>query len=290
VNEKLSNSTPNSIPGPNASTEDYYVGVDLGQKRDHSVIAVILKKKGQIFLVHLKRFALGTEYQTVIEYLRLVGERFRNVRMYYIDQTGVGESFPENARRAGIKNVKGLELSLPRKSDVMAHLKQVMEQKRLHIPQDRELIIEMNAEIAKLTDAGKTKFTHRSGTHDDRLWALALAVYGSRYEAPSYHPFAVSGHVVPSRFAPNLPRNLFKPAMAVVPARPYDNQPSGPPQRICSVCGSKYTYESGKDSPCGHVKSDGTFVLPEPRSNTNEPYYTTGQPIPWPPPRDRIGY
>ena len=240
--------------------DDYYVGVDLGQKRDPSVIAVILKKNGQIFLVHLKRFALGTEYQTIIEYLKIVAERFRNVRAYYIDQTGVGEAFPENARRAGVKNVRGIELSLPRKSDVMTHLKQVMEQKRLHIPRDRELMVEMNAEIAKLTQAGKTKFSHRSGTHDDRLWALALAVYGSRFEVPSYHPFAAFGHVVPSRFNTDMLRTLLKPSMSVVPARPYDNQPAGPPQRICSVCGSKYAYEAGKESPCGHVKKYGTIM------------------------------
>src|SRR5437867_9281376 len=184
ASEKMSSKIPNEATGSRVPVEDYYVGVDLGQKRDHSVIAVILKKNGQITLVHLKRFPLGTEYQTVIEYLKLAGERFRKVRMYYIDQTGVGESFPENARRAGIKNVKGIELSLPRKSDVMTHLKQVMEQKRLHIPRDRELMIEMNAEIAKLTDAGKTKFYHRSGKHDDRLWALTLAIYATRTKIP----------------------------------------------------------------------------------------------------------
>ncbi len=228
MNEKLSNNTPNNVPKPSVPAEDYYVGVDLGQKRDHSVVAVILKKNGQVYLIHLKRFALGTEYQAVIDYLKLVGERFRNVRMYYIDQTGVGESFPENARRAGVKNVKGIELSLPRKSDVMAHLKQVMEQKRLHIPRDRELIIEMNAEIGKLTDAGKTKFYHRSGTHDDRLWALALAVYGSRFEIPSYHPFVALGHVAKSRWQ-----------------RPRTSYP---------IAG------------------------------------TSNQPIPWPPPRERVGY
>src|SRR3989475_12109664 len=167
----MSSKIPNEALGPRVPVEDYYVGVDLGQKRDHSVVAVILKKNGEITLVHLKRFPLGTEYQAVIEYLKLVGERFRNVRAFYIDQTGVGEAFPENARRAGVKNVKGIELSLPRKSDVMTHLKQVMEQKRLHIPRDRELIVEMNAEIAKLTEAGKTKFSHRFRSQDDRLWA-----------------------------------------------------------------------------------------------------------------------
>src|SRR5206468_2387728 len=265
--EKMSSKIPNEATGSSVPVEDYYVGVDLGQKRDHSVVAVILKKNGQITLVHMKRFALGTEYQAVIEYMKLVGERFRNVRAFYIDQTGVGEAFPENARRAGIKNVKGIELSLPRKSDVMTHMKQVIEQKRLHIPRDRELIVEMNAEIAELTQAGKTKFSHRSGTHDDRLWALALAVYGSRFEVPSYHPFAAFGHVVPSRFENSRLRLLLKPSMPVVPARPFDNQPAGPPQRICSVCGSKYTYEPGKDSPCGHVKRDGTLVVSEPKSN-----------------------
>ncbi len=191
----MSSKIPDEALGPSVPVEDYYVGVDLGQKRDHSVVAVILKKNGQITLVHMKRFALGTEYQAVIEYLKLAGERFRNVRAFYIDQTGVGEAFPENARRAGLKNIKGIELSLPRKSDVMTQMKQVMEQKRLHIPRDRELIIEMNAEIAKLTEAGKMKFHHRSGTHDDRLWALALAVYASRHEIPPYHPFAAFGHI-----------------------------------------------------------------------------------------------
>jgi phage FluMu gp28-like protein len=221
-------SSNNEASGAGVPVEDYYVGVDPGQKRDPSVVAVIRKKNGQIILVHVKRFPLGTEYQQVVEYLKLVAERFRNVRAYYIDQTGLGEVFVENLRKAGLKNVKGIELSLPRKSDVMTHLKQVMEQKRLHIPRDRELIIEMNAEIAKQTQAGKTKFYHRSGTHDDRLWALALAVYGSRHEFPSYHPFVAFGRI--------------------------SKHPWERPQ-------SKYPIAS-----------------------------TSNQPIPWPPPRERVGY
>src|SRR5438128_8638004 len=217
ASEKMSSKIPNEATGSRVPVEDYYVGVDLGQKRDHSVVAVILKKNGQITLVHMKRFALGTEYQAVIEYMKLVGERFRNVRAFYIDQTGVGEAFPENARRAGLKNVKGIELSLPRKSDVMTQMKQVMEQKRLHIPRDRELIIEMNAEIAKLTEAGKTKFSHRSGTHDDRLWALALAVYGSRHEIPRFIPFAAFGHI--SKHPWDRPKIVYPLAGAANPVK-----------------------------------------------------------------------
>ena len=57
----MNSDIPDEAPKPSALTEDYYVGVDLGQKRDHSVVAVILKKNGQITLIHMKRFALGTE-------------------------------------------------------------------------------------------------------------------------------------------------------------------------------------------------------------------------------------
>jgi len=50
------------------------------------------------------------EHQQVIEYLKLVGERFGNVRAYHIDQTVIGDVFVENVRRVGLRNVKGVEL------------------------------------------------------------------------------------------------------------------------------------------------------------------------------------
>jgi len=155
----------------------------------------------------------------------------------------------------------------------------------------------MNGEISELTSAGKTKFYHRSGTHDDRLWAVGLAVYGARYDIEPYHPVAVlgspkdiwgrrrrpdwtdwvrklrgdAGEDVYRQFAmtgvnpgawplSKLRRNLLHATLPAVRALPYDSQPGGPPKRICTVCGSGYVYESGKDSPCGHVKKDGTLA------------------------------
>lgn len=45
----------------------------------------------------------------------------------------------------------------------------------------------MNVERHELTKTGHMQFSHLSGTLDDRLWALALAVYASRPEVPEYH-------------------------------------------------------------------------------------------------------
>jgi len=166
------------------------VGVDLGQKKDHSAIAVVRKREREYSLVHLKQFGLGTEYTQVVDYLKLVAAEFHTVNAYYIDQTGVGEFFVENARKHGLKNVKGIVLTMPGKQDVMTCLKQIMEENRLHIPRDSALMNEMSGQMAQVTSTGKTKFYHRSGTHDDRLWAVALAVYAGRHDIVRYHPVA----------------------------------------------------------------------------------------------------
>ena len=44
-------------------------------------------------------------------YLKLAKERFLDVRAFYIDQTGVGKVFVENARKYGLRKVRGIELS-----------------------------------------------------------------------------------------------------------------------------------------------------------------------------------
>jgi hypothetical protein len=59
-------------------------------------------------------------------------------------------------------------------------LKNCMTEKRLRIPYDSQLIPELNLERYELTKDGKTRFNHPLGTHDDRFWALALAVQAAR--------------------------------------------------------------------------------------------------------------
>ena len=197
-----------TTPKPSVPDQEYYGGLDLGQKQDYTVVSVVLKKNGNFFLSHLHRFPLHTEYLQVFEYLKRVQERFRTIRAWYIDRTGVGEGLVEIARKYGLRNVQGVELSLQRKQDVMTILKQAMEARRLLIPNLRDLVSEIGGEIAELTATGKTKFYHRSGTHDDRLWALALAVYGARHEAVTYHPVVMLGKN-PNSWMSRLPRSLW---------------------------------------------------------------------------------
>jgi len=53
---------------------------------------------------------------------------------------------------------------------------------RLHIPYDPDLYRELNNERYELGKTGKILFNHPEGTHDDRFWAVALAVTAAEQE------------------------------------------------------------------------------------------------------------
>ena len=185
----------------------FFIGTDLGQKVDHSAVAVVRKDADVVSLVHLKRFKLGTEYGVVLGHMKLLQRMLQTVHRIYIDRTGVGEFFVEQATKEDLKNVKGIMLSLPEKENIMGYMKGTMQKGLLRIPYDSELINGINVERYEQTQTGQTKFTHPNGTHDDRLWALALAIYASRSEIPRYIPFAAFGHI--SKHPWDRPKNVY---------------------------------------------------------------------------------
>jgi len=65
-----------------------------------------------------------------------------------------------------------------------------MTREQLRIPYDRDLLNELNTEKYTLTKTGRITYSHQEGTHDDRFWALALAIYASEQSKPSSRPIA----------------------------------------------------------------------------------------------------
>jgi hypothetical protein len=68
-----------------------------------------------------------------------------------------------------------------------------MEQKRLILPLDRPLLSQINEQQYRFRktrpdesseERGVMTFYHPSGSHDDQLWALALAVYAAKEKGP----------------------------------------------------------------------------------------------------------
>jgi len=160
----------------------FYIGVDLGKYQDYSAVAVIQRQGENLKLVHLHRFPLNTPYATVIGYIKTLSDRYSEVQTVLVDQTGVGEYVVEDMLNAGIPRVQGIKFTQPMKEEVMTFLKQKMLNKQVNIYYNETFIAELNVEKFEITKDGKLKFSHPTGTHDDMLWAFALAVYATKTE------------------------------------------------------------------------------------------------------------
>ena len=190
-----------------------YVGVDFGKHRDHSVVAAIDydNESRNAKLIHMHRFALETEYASVIGYIKAIVSRWQKTRQVSTDVTGVGDFITEEMKRSGIPQAVGIQLTIPSKTDILGNLKEMMQAGRLSIPYDSELISEITNQRFELMKSGQMQFSHPEDSHDDRLWALALACYGTRMigPVPTYHPVAALSKR-PGAVGPNRPSNLWR--------------------------------------------------------------------------------
>ncbi len=161
----------------------YFVGVDFGKKVDYSVIAIVRwnVKTKSAELVGMVRFPLETPYATVIGYVKIICDKLQRVELVLVDRTGVGEYITEEMQNVHIKSkIEGVMLTVPSKQEILGYMKQTMENEHLGLYLDPDLIAQLNVEHFELTKAGQIQFSHADGTHDDELWALALAVYATR--------------------------------------------------------------------------------------------------------------
>jgi len=161
---------------------DFYAGIDLGKHRDYSVVAVVERKGDMLRLVHCYQFPLETSYATVISYVKALVDKWQTIYRIAVDKTGLGDPIVEDMISSGIPNVEGINFTEPKKEEIATVLKRNMVEGHFRLPYDRDVINELNIERFEITKAGKVRFNHPEGTHDDRFWAIALAVYAARHK------------------------------------------------------------------------------------------------------------
>jgi phage FluMu gp28-like protein len=187
-------------PNPEPHRQDrpqFVIGVDLGQLRDCTAIAVIECSDDAYHVRHLERLALGSPYTkqvarvaTLIRQVRAEGE----VRVI-IDATGVGRPIvdllrPEigtltAATLTGGDAVtrEGQEVHVP-KRDVVSMLKARFGLGQLliarQLPLAEALVQELLAVEVRLSPSGHDSYgAWREGDHDDLVLALGLAIWNS---------------------------------------------------------------------------------------------------------------
>jgi len=204
-----------SIPffDPNAH---YYVGLDLGQRKDYTAIAVVERtieflggrnpvtmeflKKTHHRLRYLERVPLGTPYPDVVDRVRTIVTH-RRIFMrceLIVDATGVGQPVVDLLRRERLKcelfpvYIHGGDLShregknwrVPKK-ELITGLQVALETGALELAEAMEhgetLIRELEDMRVEITPAGRETFAAwRTNQHDDLVLAVALAIWRAR--------------------------------------------------------------------------------------------------------------
>ena len=185
----------------------YYIGMDLGQRRDYTAIAVVERRDSvlafrapkfhSIAVVHVERLALGTPYAAVVARVRemVQSDALRGNCSLTVDATGVGNPVVEMLRAGKLGceicavTITGGERAnshsggwnVP-KRDLMAEVQVLLEREELRIAKDlrglRMLLRELMDVQERLKSNGGTRLgADGHGEHDDLAIALALACW-----------------------------------------------------------------------------------------------------------------
>jgi hypothetical protein len=184
----------------------YFLGLDLGQKRDHSAVAVVERIErrrafqGPVFdrivVRYLERMPLGTPYPKIVERVREITQcdELRGRCALAVDATGVGAPVVDMLRAARL----GCDLtavvitggergagngSVP-KMDLMAEVLVLLEKRELKIGRLKEaarLVRELGDVKISAAGTGRIRLgADGSGEHDDLVIALALACWRAK--------------------------------------------------------------------------------------------------------------
>jgi len=176
----------------------YFLGADFGKRVDYSAVVLLKEEEQRIRLVLLKQFPLGTMYTEVVGFIRRLDQK-SDIAKGFVDQSAAGESLVEEIKEFA-PQIDGLPFTAKMKQDMMILLQTRMEQRKLILPMDRALLSQINEQqyrFGKVSpdespeEKGVMTFYHPSGTHDDQLWALALAVYASKEKEHEPYLFVI---------------------------------------------------------------------------------------------------
>jgi hypothetical protein len=185
-----------------ASSPLYFLGLDLGQARDFTALAVLERngsgREAEFHARHLQRWPLGTSYPQIVRDLSaLLGHQAfaSTFPTLAVDQTGVGAAVVDILRQAGPRarlvpvhitggdqvTQEGGVTRVP-KRDLVSVTQTALQTGRLKVaaalPEAETLQRELqNFQVKVTLAANDTYGAWREGTHDDLVLAVALGLW-----------------------------------------------------------------------------------------------------------------
>lgn len=171
----------------NAPCGEYYIGMDIGRKKDLSVICTI-QNTGSGFETKEVFIMKNAPFSEQQEQLHSRIAALRPFRVC-VDATGIGAMLAEEAARF-FPEVEETVFTMASKSAMAARTRTMFEDRSILIPVDREMREDLHSIRKTVTASGNIRYdadrTDARG-HADRFWALALAIHAAGGQKTDYN-------------------------------------------------------------------------------------------------------
>ena len=168
---------------------EYFAGQDLAKRRDFSALIVLQAINNDILKLIFWREWEHVDYKTVIVDTKRYFQHFHWTKLG-VDRSGIGDSIIE---AYATENAEGIVFSQKTKEEMIENILLLRQQGKLILPAHgaEKLIQQIEEQERIISEAGTVKFRHPSGSHDDLLWALALACRVAKEEMEKPIPFVM---------------------------------------------------------------------------------------------------
>jgi hypothetical protein len=170
----------------------FIIGLDLGQARDYTALAIIERLEGAIYHVRRLERTRGTPYPDVVARIQAILQKLPGAELV-VDATGVGAPVVDMFRQAGLKPIgislhggdrathEGTSWRVP-KRDLVGVLQVLLQNQRLKIapgPLSDILAAEMlNFKVKIDPETAHDSYSAwREADHDDLVLSVALACW-----------------------------------------------------------------------------------------------------------------
>ena len=164
---------------------ELYVGIDIGRKKDLTVIWVFEKLGDVLYTRHVE--ALQNMRKSDQE--KIIWPWIEKAARTAIDATGLGIGWADDAQdKFGESRVEAVNFSGQVKEALAYPVRSKMEDRRIRIPYSGAIRADLRSVAKQVTAAGNIRFTaeRTPDGHADHFWALALGIHAATAPSISY--------------------------------------------------------------------------------------------------------
>lgn len=149
----------------------YYIGIDLGNKGDYTVISIFNKEGNQVQLYRFQKNDWNEIFDEIVRVLKSIPNF-----ICYVESNGVGNPIFDRLKLVFKQRVEEFITSNDSKQEIINNLIYAMDSNELKLLKDDNMISELKTFTYKYSKAsGKIMYSARNGFHDDCIMATAIS-------------------------------------------------------------------------------------------------------------------